>query len=240
LAVSAPTQLSETPIQPQLLTPFGLLQGHMDSQMPRPGLAGTSDAPLSDALSPNGELGRAQTLISALKMTYLPKESGYIGILGRSSQLVQVLSADDRKRELAAQSHNYYMLTSRFPTNYLHHLESDDIHILVEGGPVEYFVFYPEKPSGGVRAEKVTVGMDVEKGQHPVIAVPGGCWKALKLCDGVSYALTVNVLSPEFTEERVKIGESRRWVEQFTGKTTWATEEFLSELIGDNLLLEES
>jgi predicted cupin superfamily sugar epimerase len=208
--------------------------------MQGPGLLGSSDAPLSDAPSPNVEVRRAQSLISALKLTYLPKESGYIGILGRSSQLVQTLSADDRNRGLAAQSHNYYLLTSRFPTNYLHHLESDDTHILVEGGPVDYFVFYPEKPSEGVRAEKVTVGMHVEKGQHPVIAVPGGCWKALKLCDGVSYALMVNVLSPEFTEERVNIGESRKWVERFAGKTTWATEEFLSELIGDNLLQEES
>ena len=73
-------------------------------------------------------MGRAQTLIAALKLTYLPKESGYISILGRSSQLVKGFSADDRKQELAAQSHNYYMLTSQFPTNYLHRLESDDTH----------------------------------------------------------------------------------------------------------------
>jgi uncharacterized protein len=199
---------------------------------------GPSDAPLSTSPCLHGEFGRAQTLISALKLTFLAKESGYIGILGRSFQLVEPLSLDNRSRELAAQSHNYYMLTSQFPTNYLHRLESDDTHVLVEGGPLEYFVFHPEKPGERPRAEKVTVGMDVEKGEHPVIAVPGGCWKALKLCDGVPYALTVNVLSPEFTEERVRIGEGRRWVEEFAGKATWATEDFLTGLIGPNFLTE--
>src|SRR2546421_1588973 len=184
-----------------------LLDGHMDSIIQGPSFRGSSDSHV-----PNGEIGRAQTLIAALRLTYLPKESGYIGILGRSSQLVKGLSTDDRERELAAQSHNYYMLTSQFPTNYLHWLESDDTHILVEGGPVDYFVFHPPKPGVGARAEKVTVGMEVEQGQHPVISVPGGSWKALKLCDGVGYALTVNVLSPEFTEERVRIGEGHSWM----------------------------
>ena len=198
----------------------------------------SSDAPTASAPPPNGESGRAQTLIAALKLTYLPKESGYIGILGRSSQLVAAQSKDNQTRDLAAQSHNYYMLTSQFPTNYLHWLESDDTHVLVEGGPVDYFLFHPQKPGKDARAQKVTVGMDVENGQHPVIAVPGGCWKALKLCDGVSYALTVNVLSPEFTEDRVRIGEGRRWVEEFSGKASWATEEFLAGLNGPNLLEE--
>lgn len=211
----------------------------MDSITQDPSFLGSSGTPPPHVHIPNGEIGRAQTLIAALKLTYLPKESGYIGILGRSSQLVKGFSADDRKQELAAQSHNYYMLTSQFPTNYLHWLESDDTHVLVDGGPVDYFVFHPPKPGAAARAEKVTVGMNVERGQHPVISVPGGSWKALKLCDGVDYALTVNVLSPEFTEERVRIGEGRSWMEQFAGKATWATWEFLVDLIGPNLLQEE-
>src|SRR2546421_11338511 len=164
------------------------------------GMLGSSDAPQTAPLLSDGECARAQTLISALQLSYLPKESGYIGILGRSDQLVMSQSADNQIRKLAAQSHNYYMLTSRLPTNYLHWLESDDTHILVEGGPVDYFVFHPETRAEGFRAEKITVGMDIERGQHPVIAVPGGCWKAMKLHEGASHALMVNVLSPEFTE----------------------------------------
>ena len=210
----------------------------MPSSIHESGPPGSAEVLPQSYLARNGESGRAQTLISTLKLTYLPKESGYIGLLGRSSQLVETHPADDRQCQLAAQSHNYYMLTSQFPTNYLHWLESDDTHVLVEGGPVDYFVFHPFKPGARVRAEKITVGRDVERGQKPVIAVPGGCWKALKLCDGASHALTVNVLSPEFTEGRVRIGEGRGWIEQFAGKATWATVEFLSELIGPNVLEE--
>src|ERR1700734_53814 len=136
----------------------------MDSIIQDPSFLGSSGTPPPHSHIPNGEIGRAQTLIAALKLTYLPKESGYIGILGRSSQLVKGFSADDQKRELAAQSHNYYMLTSQFPTNYLHWLESDDTHILVDGGPVDYFVFHPPKPGVGARAEKDTVGMNLEQG----------------------------------------------------------------------------
>ena len=71
------------------------------------------------------------------------------------------------------------MLTSDRPVNYLHWLEPDDTHILIEGGPVDYFIFHPDG-----RAEKITLGRDVAAGQRPLVAVPGGCWKALKLHDG--------------------------------------------------------
>ncbi len=188
----------------------------------------------SDPCDSSTESARAADLISSLGLIYLPKESGYIGILGRSSKLVRTATATGDGRELAAQSHNYYMLTAKLPVNYIHWLESDDSHILVEGGPLDYYIFYPETEGVSAKVEKVTLGMDTEKGHRPVVAVPGGCWKALKLHHGVDYALTVNVLSPEFTEDRVKIGEGRDWVGRYMGKADWASESFLMELIGPN------
>jgi predicted cupin superfamily sugar epimerase len=117
-------------------------------------------------------------LIRELKLTVLPKESGYLGIVGVSAQKVPVHGRDGSKA-LAVQSQNYYMLTRELPINYLHWLEPDDTQVLIEGGPVDYFIFCPGKP-----ADKVTLGMDLAKGQRPIVAVPGGCWKALKLQDG--------------------------------------------------------
>lgn len=188
---------------------------------------------------------RATTLISTLNLTYLPKESGFIGILGRSSQNVSLIprKPETSGRLLAAQSHNYYLLTTENPTNYLHYLESDDTHVLVEGGPVEYFIFHPPPasapspatPPSEPRVEKLTLGRDFSSGQTPVIPIPGGTWKALRLCDGTAYALMVNVLSPEFTaDERVRIGEGRAWVEMFQRRAEWASKEFLTELVGPN------
>lgn len=169
---------------------------------------------------------RAHELIRCLHLSVLAKESGYLGIIGVSSQHVTLDS-----RSLAVQSQNYYMLTRDLPINYLHWLAPDDTHILIEGGPVDYFIFHPDG-----RAEKLTLGMDIAAGQRPVIAVPGGCWKALRLHPGVSYALMANALSPEFTPDRVKIGADTTWLERYTNSAPWATPPALRQLIGPNFL----
>ncbi|WP_128913797.1 cupin domain-containing protein [Granulicella sibirica] len=167
---------------------------------------------------------RAQELIRLLRLEVLPKESGYLGIIGKSAQTAMVDG-----RSLAVQSQNYYMLTTERPINYLHWLAPDDTHILIEGGPVDYFIFHPEG-----RVEKKTLGMDLAHGERPVVAVPGGCWKALRLHDGAGYALMANTLSPEFTPDRVRIGEGEAWVKRFAGKADWASEASLREMIGPN------
>ena len=171
-----------------------------------------------------GSDARARELIQTLRLTVLPKESGYLGIIGRSAQTVTV-----EGRPLAVQSQNYYLLTRGRPINYIHWLVPDDTHILIEGGPVDYFIFHPDG-----RAEKVTLGLDLAAGQRPVVAVPGGCWKALRLRDGASYALMANTLSPEFTPDRVKIGAGPDWVKRFANSAPWATPQALRELIGPN------
>jgi predicted cupin superfamily sugar epimerase len=176
------------------------------------------------AMPQAGSNARAQELIRTLKLTVLPKESGYLGIIGRSAKMVTVDG-----RALAVQSQNYYMLTRDLPINYLHWLAPDDTHILIEGGPVDYFIFHPDG-----RAEKVTLGMDLAAGQRPVVAVPGGCWKALRLHAGANYALMANTLSPEFTSDRVKIGAGAEWVKRYTNSAPWATPQALHELIGPN------
>ncbi|QMV19012.1 hypothetical protein GOB94_10250 [Granulicella sp. 5B5] len=174
--------------------------------------------------APVGTDARAVEIIRELKLTVLPKESGYLGIIGVSPQTVTVSG-----QTLAVQSQNYYMLTRERPINYLHRLEPADTHVLIEGGPVDYYIFHPDG-----RVEKQTLGMDLTKGERPVVAVPPGCWKALVLRKGASYALMANALSPEFTADRVRIGEDDAWVKRFAGKAEWATPRFLRELIGPN------
>jgi predicted cupin superfamily sugar epimerase len=171
-----------------------------------------------------GTDARAREIIQTLHLTVLPRESGYLGIIGRSAQMVTVDG-----RSLAVQSQNYYMLTRDRPINYIHWLVPDDTHILIEGGPVDYFIFHPDG-----RAEKVTLGLNLAAGQRPVVAVPGGCWKALRLREGASYALMANTLSPEFTPDRVKIGAGPDWVKRFANSAPWATPQALRELIGPN------
>jgi predicted cupin superfamily sugar epimerase len=188
-------------------------------------IAALCAAPMrADSQAEAGSDARARELIRLLNLRVLPKESGYLGIIGRSAQMVRIDG-----QSLAVQSQNYYMLTRDRPVNYLHRLVPDDTHILIEGGPVDYFIFHPDG-----RAEKVTLGMDLAAGQRPVVAVPGGCWKALRLRDGASYALMANTLSPEFTPDRVQIGAGAEWVKRYTGAAPWASAQFLRELVGPN------
>ncbi len=176
----------------------------------------TSDLPASEA--------RARDILQQLQLQILPKESGYLGIVGVSKQTTLL-----GRRTLAVQSQNYYMLTRERPINYLHWLASDDTHILVEGGPVDYFIFHPDG-----HVETVTLGRNFAAGERPVVAVPGGCWKALRLHEGAAYALMVNTLSPEFTPDRVKIGAGADWLNRYANAAPWATAETLRQLIGPN------
>jgi uncharacterized protein len=168
---------------------------------------------------------QARKWIADLGMHILPRESGYLSLIATSDQRVEM-----HGRLLAVQSQVYYMLTRELPVNFLHWLEPDDTHILLDGGPVDYFVFHPDG-----RAEKFTLGRDVAAGQRLVVPVPGGCWKALRLHPGAGFALMANALSPEFTPDRVRIGEGPAWIAKYKGAAPWATEAFLRELIGPNL-----
>lgn len=176
------------------------------------------------AYAPRQPDSRVSELIRTLHLSVLPKESGYLGLIGQSAQKARIDG-----RPLALQSQVYYMLTSDRPINYLHWLASDDTHILIEGGPVDYYIFHPDG-----RAEMLTLGRDVAAGQRPVVAVPGGCWKALRLHTGAHYALMANALSPEWTPDRVRIGEGPAWIKRFSGAAPWATPEKLREFIGPN------
>jgi uncharacterized protein len=91
-------------------------------------------------------------------------------------------------------------------------LEGEDTHILLDGGPVDSFIFHLDG-----RAEKVVLGKDVAARQTLVIPVPGGCWKALRLRAGAGVALMANVLSPEWTPDRVKVGADAGWIAKFRG-----------------------
>jgi predicted cupin superfamily sugar epimerase len=165
---------------------------------------------------------RVRELIHELHLSVLPRESGYLGIIG-----VTPLQVDVKGRALSVQSQNYYMLTRALPINFLHRLEPADTHILIEGGPVDYYIFHPDG-----HVEKQTLGRDVAHGERPVIAIPPNCWKALVLRPGATYALTANTLSPEFTPDRVVIGAGEDFVAKYAGQAPWATRQFLRTLIG--------
>lgn len=167
---------------------------------------------------------QVRKLIKAYQMQYLPGESGYYGGVTVSGLDVAVAG-----KTLKAHSSIYYLMTRELPINYLHRLDSDDVHVLVEGGPVEYLIFHPDG-----KVERRILGRDLAAGQSPMVSIPGGCWKALRLLPSAPYALMVNVLSPQWTPDRVEIGAGPAFIHQYADAAPWASAEFLRTLIGPN------
>lgn len=166
-------------------------------------------------------------LIEELQLKLLPGESGYISYIATSK-----IEVYQDKQPLKANGSIYYLLNREKPINYLHHLESDDTHILLDGGPVHYYEFFHENNKHCV--EHHLVGRDILKGERPVLMIPGGRWKALVLPVDVEYALLATVLTPQWTPERVKIGAGQKFIEDYKKKAGWATKDFLKKLIGPN------
>jgi predicted cupin superfamily sugar epimerase len=170
----------------------------------------------------HGADARARELIEAYHLQYLPGESGYYGQVSVSN--TDIIAAGKARK---AHSSIYYLLTREAPVNYLHRLEPDDVHVLLEGGPVEYLIFHP-----GGKAERRVLGRDLKAGQSLMISIPGGCWKALRLMPGAPYALMANVLSPQWTPDSVQIGAGPPFIRQYTGRAPWASADLLRALIG--------
>ena len=82
--------------------------------------------------------------------------------------------------------------------------------------------------------EQQTLGRNLKVGERLMISVPGGCWKALRMHPEAPYALIANVLSPQWSPDRVIIGAGTEFVSKYKDHAPWATESFLRELIGPN------
>ena len=105
----------------------------------------------------------------------------------------------------------------------------DDHHILIAGGPADYFLFYP---NGTV--QKKTLGLDLAQSQQPIVVAPGGCGKAVRLHETAEFLLVGSVVTPAWTPGRVRFGGGSNFLEQYAGKAEWATPDFLRSLVGPN------
>ncbi|CAF3268486.1 unnamed protein product [Rotaria sp. Silwood2] len=189
------------------------------------------------SLSNEDSVIRMNSIIERFKLIELPSESGLFQIIGDSSLQVS-LPSHPTNSTLRAQSHIYYMLTSSCPNklhlayNYLHSIDyGDDLHILVEGDSVDYYLFYDDG-----HVEHKVLGHDYTAGEIPVIVTPGTiASKALKLRHGKNgFAFIVSVITPEWSSDRCRIGAGQSFINKYVEKEEWCTKEFLKELIGPN------
>lgn len=123
----------------------------------------------------------------------------------------------------------YFMLTRDMPQSYLQHMDCDDTQILIEGGPVDYYLFYEDGT-----CENKTMGRDIGQGEHMMISVPGGTAKGLILRDEAEYLLIGSVVTPAWSPTNTRYGADESFLNTYEGKAPWATRDFLKSIVGPN------
>ncbi|MGR0480282.1 MAG: cupin domain-containing protein [Candidatus Electronema sp. V4] len=86
----------------------------------------------------------------------------------------------------------YYLLTQESPIGLLHRNRSDILHYHQRGAAVKYLLISPD----GSLSEQI-LGPDIAHGESLQLLVPGGWWKASRLCGG-EYALISEAVAPGF------------------------------------------
>ncbi len=175
------------------------------------------------ASEPSG-LKRAGELVETLGLKHLNLESGLFNVLSVSD--IEVKTGDGMS---PASNVIYLMLTKEVSQNFLQWLYSDDYHVLIEGGPADYYLFYEDG-----RAEKITMGRDLQAGQQLIVPSPGGTAKAIVLHDSTDFLLAGSIVTPAWSPQRVRIGADEVFIEKYAGMADWATPEFIKFLIGPN------
>ena len=126
---------------------------------------------------------------------------------------------------LTAFSAAYYLLDAQRPVNLWHRLDSDDTHVLIDGGPVEYVLLHDDHAP-----TRLVLGRDLTAGQTPMLTAAGGSWKALRLLDPDGFALMGTIVTPAWTPEGVRIGLPAHEAERWTGSVPWLTPSMIEQL----------
>ena len=159
---------------------------------------------------------RADELISALGLAVLDGESGWWRLIRESDVSVTAAAGE----ALPASNTIHFVLSPDRPVNIWHLLESDDVHVLVEGGPVEY-VLLPA--SGPARRVVLTPA-------SPVVILPAGEWTGVRLVDPEGYAWIVSTVTPAWTPDRARIGLDAAVRARWTDAEPWLTAALLDAL----------
>lgn len=171
-------------------------------------------------MQPIGTQARCDELIRELKLEPLPVESGLFRV-----ERISDLGVTADGAEFSAANAIYYLLNRDHPQNHLHQLYSDDHHILIEGGPADYYVFTPD---GG--SHHYTLGSNQQQGEVPMVVARAGSAKAIRLRPEACYMLVGSVVTPAWKPNQVRHGLNREFLDTYCDSSEWATATFLKSL----------
>lgn len=146
-------------------------------------------------LSP--ETHSAADVARLLHLAPLPHEGGFFRRTAESGSFVD--SPLGRRRAWSA----IHALFTPAGFSAMHRLRQDEVWCFQAGDPLESVQLSPG--GSGVR---VTLGLDVEGGQHPQVVVSAGTWQGARVAPGGRWSLVSCFVAPEFVWEDFVSGDA--------------------------------
>ncbi|HYB69054.1 MAG TPA: cupin domain-containing protein [Candidatus Bathyarchaeia archaeon] len=151
-----------------------------------------------------------EALKARLRLRPHPVEGGFFAETYRSGESLPATALAGRYAGARALATAIYYLLTPETFSALHRLASDEIFHFYLGDPVEMLQLWPD---GSHRL--VTIGTDLEAGEHPQVLVPRGVWQGARLRSGGRLALLGTTVAPGFDLADYESGRreplARRW-----------------------------
>ena len=105
----------------------------------------------------------------------------------------------------------YYMITPE-TFSALHRLPGSEVFHFYLGDPAIMLQLLPDG-----RAQTITLGSDLARGQQPQVVVRGGIWQGCRLAPGGKFALMGTTMSPGFDYADYEHGNREQLIAQYAG-----------------------
>ncbi len=141
--------------------------------------------------TPKGDT-RVDELVNGLKLQPHPERGYYV----ESYRAKSSVSASTHPGPRSASTAIYFLVEATQPATYLHRLRSDEVFHLYEGGPLEILRLFPDGTW-----DVAVLGLDLQRGQRPQIAIEAGTVFGTELAEGASHCLVGCTVAPGFDFE---------------------------------------
>ena len=137
-------------------------------------------------------------------------EGGYFRETYRSDEKIPAEGLPSRydAERLISTAIYYMIMQDNFSA--IHRVLSDEVYHFYLGDPVMMLLLYPDG-----HGEKVFLGRDLTRGQHPQFIVPGGVWQGLCLVEGGSFGLMGTTVAPGFDFRDFEFGKRLELTENY-------------------------
>lgn len=149
---------------------------------------------------------RARELIDTLALQPHPERGHYAEVYRAGVRVASSTHEGERSASTAI----YFLISADAPTTYLHRLRSDEVFHLYEGGPLDVLMLAAD---GSARVAQL--GLDVARGQRPMLVIPRGTWFGTELAAGATHCLIGCTVAPGFEFADFELGDALALAERY-------------------------